>query len=125
MFRKLLALLIVVAAQGAAAQDYPTKPIKLVVPFPPGGSVDLVARLVGKSLQDTLKQPVLVDNKPGASGKIGAGYVASAAPDGYTLLMGSAGVLRPTSSSMPTRRSTRRRSSHPSCVSWTSRTSWW
>ena len=70
MFRKLLALLIVVAAQGAAAQDYPAKPIKLVVPFPPGGSVDLVARLVGKSLQDTLKQPVLVDNKPGASGSV-------------------------------------------------------
>ena len=93
MFRKLLALLIVAVAQGAAAQDYPAKPIKLVVPFPPGGSVDLVARLVGKSLQDTLKQPVLVDNKPGASGNIGAGYVASAAPDGYTLLMGSAGVF--------------------------------
>ncbi|WP_342131087.1 Bug family tripartite tricarboxylate transporter substrate binding protein [Hydrogenophaga sp. OTU3427] len=93
MLRKLLTLLLVCATQCALAQDYPDKPVKLIVPFPPGGSVDLVARLVAKSLQDTLKQPFLVDNKPGASGNIGAAYVASAAPDGYTLLVGSAGVF--------------------------------
>lgn len=93
MFRKLLALLLVVAAQGAAAQDYPNKPVKLIVPFPPGGSVDMVARLVGKSLQDTLKQPFVVDNKPGASGNIGAAFVANSPADGYTLLVGSAGVF--------------------------------
>ncbi|MBS0454159.1 MAG: tripartite tricarboxylate transporter substrate binding protein [Proteobacteria bacterium] len=92
--RKALALLIVACcAQAAVAQDYPNKPVKLVVPFPPGGSVDLVARLVGKSLQDSLKQPFVVDNKPGASGNIGAAFVAASPPDGYTLLVGSAGVF--------------------------------
>ncbi|MBT2324317.1 tripartite tricarboxylate transporter substrate binding protein [Variovorax paradoxus] len=93
MLRKVLTLLLACSAQLALAQDYPIKPVKLIVPFPPGGSVDLVARLVGKSLQDTLKQPFVVDNKPGASGNIGAAYVANSAPDGYTLLVGSAGVF--------------------------------
>jgi tripartite-type tricarboxylate transporter receptor subunit TctC len=77
----------------AMAEDYPVKPVRLIVPFPPGGSVDLVARLVGKSLSDTLKQPFIIDNKPGASGNIGADFVAKSAPDGYTLLVGSAGVF--------------------------------
>ncbi|MBS0339319.1 MAG: tripartite tricarboxylate transporter substrate binding protein [Proteobacteria bacterium] len=94
LVRKALALLLVACcAQAAVAQDYPSKPVKLVVPFPPGGSVDLVARLVGKSLQDSLKQPFVVDNKPGASGNIGAAFVAASPPDGYTLLVGSAGVF--------------------------------
>ncbi len=77
----------------AMAQDYPSKPVKLIVPFPPGGSVDLVARLLGKSLQEQLKQPFIVDNKPGASGNIGADFVAKSPADGYTLLVGSAGVF--------------------------------
>ena len=87
------AFLLALALPYAAAQDYPSKPVKLVVPFPPGGSVDLVARLIGKSLQDELKQPFLVENKPGASGNIGAGQVAKSPADGYTLLVGSAGVF--------------------------------
>ena len=86
-------LLALALPYAAAAADYPSKPVKLIVPFPPGGSVDLVARLIGKSLQDELKQPFLVENKPGASGNIGAGQVAKSAPDGYTLLVGSAGVF--------------------------------
>ncbi|MFZ4288897.1 Bug family tripartite tricarboxylate transporter substrate binding protein [Variovorax sp. HJSM1_2] len=77
----------------AMAEDYPVKPVRLIVPFPPGGSVDLVARLVGKSLSDSLKQPFIIDNKPGASGNIGADFVAKSPPDGYTLLVGSAGVF--------------------------------
>ena len=87
------AVLLALALPYAAAQDYPSKPVKLIVPFPPGGSVDLVARLIGKSLQDELKQPFLVENKPGASGNIGAGQVAKSPADGYTLLVGSAGVF--------------------------------
>ena len=93
MLHKLIVIGLALAASCALAQDYPDKPVRLVVPFPPGGSVDLVARLVGKSLQDALQQPFIVENKPGASGNIGAAYVAKAPADGYTLLVGSAGVF--------------------------------
>ncbi len=71
----------------ALAQDtYPSRPITLVVPYPPGGSNDVFARLVGKALGDALKQPVVVENRPGASGNTGTAAVARAAPDGYTLV---------------------------------------
>jgi tripartite-type tricarboxylate transporter receptor subunit TctC len=93
MLKKMLVVLLACSAQLTLAQNYPNKPVKLVVPFPPGGSVDMVARMVGKSLQDSLKQPFLVENKSGASGNIGAAFVANSAPDGYTLLVGSAGVF--------------------------------
>ena len=70
----------------AAAQDWPTKPVKFIVPFPPGGSVDPLARLVGAKLSDSLKQQFIVENKPGASGAIGAAQAAKSPADGYTFL---------------------------------------
>ena len=71
----------------AFAQDYPSKPLRIIAPFPPGGSVDLVSRLVGAKLSESLGQQVIVDNRSGASGNIGTELVARAAPDGYTLLV--------------------------------------
>ena len=76
----------------ARADGYPDKPIHMVVPFAAGGAVDVVARIVGQALSDRVKQPVIVENKPGASSNIGMGFVAKAAPDGYTLLMASNGI---------------------------------
>ncbi|WP_423193915.1 Bug family tripartite tricarboxylate transporter substrate binding protein [Cupriavidus sp. H18C2] len=73
----------------ACAQGFPTKPIQLVIPFPPGGATDVIGRLVGKKLGDKLGQPVVIDNRPGAGTIVGASFVAKAAPDGYTLLASS------------------------------------
>lgn len=77
----------------AAQQNYPTKPIRFIVTFPPGGSSDLIARALATVLQDRLRQPVLVENRPGAGGNIGMEAVARAAPDGYTMGLGAAGAL--------------------------------
>jgi tripartite-type tricarboxylate transporter receptor subunit TctC len=88
--RWLCSLVVLVAALGAlqaAAQDFPTHPIRIVVGFPPGGGVDLVARLIGQEMARGLGQPVIVENKPGAAGTIGANFVARSEPDGYTLLV--------------------------------------
>lgn len=74
---------------GLAAQPFPAKQIRLVVPYPPGGPLDTVARLLGQKVAASLGHPVIVDNVPGAGGNIGAATVAKAAPDGYTLLMGA------------------------------------
>jgi len=73
----------------AVAQPYPSKPIRLVVPFPPGGSLDVVARAIGQKLTEAWGQPVVIDNRPGAGGNIGADLVAKSAPDGYTILEGA------------------------------------
>ena len=73
----------------AFAQDYPSKPIKIVVPFAAGSATDLAARGLGARLQEILKQPIVVDDKPGASGQLGASAVATAPADGYTLMMGT------------------------------------
>jgi tripartite-type tricarboxylate transporter receptor subunit TctC len=87
--RSLLLTLAILAASGpAAAQDYPARAITIVVPFPPGGPTDTVARVVGERMKSSLGQPVIVENVSGASGSIGAARVARAAPDGYTLVVG-------------------------------------
>src|SRR3990170_1460639 len=70
----------------AAAQGYPAKPVRVVVPFPAGGAVDTITRAVGQKLTELWKQPIVVENRAGAGGNIGADTVAKAAPDGYTLL---------------------------------------
>ena len=86
-------LLVVCFTMPAYAQDYPNKPVKIIVPYAPGGSVDSVARLVGQKLTQDLGQPFIVENKSGASGNIGTDFAAKAAPDGYTLLMSSSPPL--------------------------------
>jgi len=84
-----LAAASVVAAPPATGQGYPTKPVKLVVPFPPGGSLDFAGRLIAQKLTEAWSQSVVVENKPGAGGNIGADLVAKAPADGYTILLGA------------------------------------
>jgi tripartite-type tricarboxylate transporter receptor subunit TctC len=88
-----LAALFTVALAAFAQDDYPNRPVRIIVPFAPGGSTDVVARILADRLGAELKQNFIVENKPGAGGNIGADAVAKASPDGYMLLMGTTGVL--------------------------------
>ena len=83
------ALVALASLPGFAAEPFPGKQIRFVVPYPPGGPLDTVARLLGQKVSASIKHPVVIDNVPGAGGNIGAGVVARAAPDGYTILMGA------------------------------------
>ena len=91
--RRLLGLLSLGLCVWSAHAAYPDRPIRLVVGFPPGQATDIIARATAKKLQEALGQPVVVDNKPGAAGIIGSELVAKAAPDGYTLVVGSSGTM--------------------------------
>ena len=87
----LFGLALTLAATAAHAQSWPSQNLRIVVPFPPGGSTDVLARRLGEGLRVSLGQPVIVENRPGAGGTIGSEFVAKSAPDGYTLLMGVTG----------------------------------
>jgi len=88
-----IALAAFLAPPASLAQSWPDRPIRLIAPFPAGGLADVIARAVGAELAKTLGQPVIVENRAGAGGNVGADFVAKSAPDGYTLMMASAGIL--------------------------------
>lgn len=93
--RQLLASTAVLATMGlpAHAQAFPSKPVKIIVPYPPGGSSDIIARAISQVLSENMGQPVVVENRPGANGNLGADLVAKSAPDGHTLLLCDVGAL--------------------------------
>lgn len=92
MTRIALAVLAIGIAVPASAQEFPSKPIHLVAPFAPGGAVDIVARTLGRQLGEQLGQPIIVENRPGASGNLAPELVTKAAPDGYTMLIAANGL---------------------------------
>ena len=101
--RLLTGLTLLLLPALASAQDFPNKPIKLIVPFPPGGPNDIIARVVGQRMSELIKQPVVIDNRGGQAGVLGTDAVAKAAPDGYTIGIVSASslVINPTMEKVP------------------------
>src|ERR1700754_3854067 len=99
----LLALCVGLASPAFAADEFPSKPIRLIVPFPPGGPNALIARVVGQRMSDIFKQPVVIDNRGGQAGVLGTDAIAKAAPDGYTIGIVSASslVINPTMERVP------------------------
>jgi tripartite-type tricarboxylate transporter receptor subunit TctC len=95
--------LLMLAAGNVAAEEYPVRPVRMIIGFPPGGATDLVARIIAPKLGETLKQQVVIDNRAGANGTIGAELAASATPDGYNLHLGTLGalVISPTITKVP------------------------
>ena len=93
MLRSLMAVCLLAAAGPALAESYPAKQVRIIVPFPAGGSADILCRLVGEKLSAAWNQPVIVDNRAGAGGNVGAEIVYRAEPDGYTLLCTPPGPL--------------------------------
>src|SRR3954463_6178573 len=93
LFRRAGIALLLVTAGAAHAQNFPSKPIRVIIPFVAGGSSDIVGRAIGAKFQELLGQPAVVENKPGAHGAIAAGFVAKSDPDGHTILVGSIGVF--------------------------------
>src|SRR5258708_362300 len=89
MIRSWLAILLAASATLAGAQSWPAKPIRIVLQFPPGGSTDAVARILGQAMSQTLGQPVIIENSPGADGAIAAEFVARADPDGHAFFLAS------------------------------------
>src|SRR5918993_2961531 len=92
-FGALLASSALLSAPIVQAQPYPNKPIKIIVPYPPGGTSDILARAIGQKLTDSLGQTIVVENKPGANGNLGAEFVSKSPPEGYTLLLADIGAL--------------------------------
>ncbi len=93
LVRAVIGVLLIGLSHTLIAQTYPTRPVRLVVPYPPGGNVDITARIISPTLGESLGQTIVVDNRGGGGGNVGAHLVAKAPPDGYTLLMGSSGPL--------------------------------
>ncbi len=85
--RLFVSLMLAAGVMAAAAADFPSKPVRLIVPYPPGGALDIEARLMAARLRDTWRQPIIVENRVGASGALGVDYVAKSAPDGHTLVL--------------------------------------
>src|SRR6478672_1928038 len=101
--RLLTGLILLLLPALASAQDFPNKPIKLIVQFPPGGPTDIIARVVGQRMSELMKEPVVIDNRGGQGGVLGTDAVAKAAPDGYTIGIVSASslVINPTMERVP------------------------
>src|SRR3954463_10055058 len=91
--RSVIAVMALAMQSGAHAQQFPTKPVRIVAPFAAGSTIDIIGRIISPRLHEALGQPVIVENRPGAGGMIGVDFVAKSAPDGHTLVIGALGPL--------------------------------